>query len=224
MPDCDKSFFQKTHLEIHTRAHTGVKPFVCKEPTCGQRFSQLGNLKTHERRHTGERPYRCDICSKTFAQRGNVRAHKIVHTSAKPFTCKLDSCNKQFTQLGNLKSHQNKFHQDTIRNLKRRFETMREGDVVSSWEKNMWEYFGSLYKNCNKGIRGRGKDRRISNIGLVKQEEEEDMSRRDSCISTTSNSSFYSNNGAFPPFDGYPMGPPASSFTTDFNPVNARMF
>lgn len=45
MPNCNKSFYQKTHLEIHTRAHTGVKPFVCKEPACGQRFSQLGNLK-----------------------------------------------------------------------------------------------------------------------------------------------------------------------------------
>jgi uncharacterized Zn-finger protein len=45
MPNCSKSFYQKTHLEIHTRAHTGVKPFVCKEPSCGQRFSQLGNLK-----------------------------------------------------------------------------------------------------------------------------------------------------------------------------------
>jgi len=45
IPGCNKSFYQKTHLEIHTRAHTGVKPFVCKEPSCGQRFSQLGNLK-----------------------------------------------------------------------------------------------------------------------------------------------------------------------------------
>lgn len=28
MPGCNKSFYQKTHLEIHTRAHTGIKPFV----------------------------------------------------------------------------------------------------------------------------------------------------------------------------------------------------
>ena len=68
---CEKAFYQKTHLDIHTRAHTGVKPFVCKEPTCGQRFSQRGNLMTHERRHTGERPYHCDVCGKTFAQHGN---------------------------------------------------------------------------------------------------------------------------------------------------------
>ncbi|KXL44147.1 hypothetical protein M433DRAFT_78418 [Acidomyces richmondensis BFW] len=178
---CGKSFYQKTHLEIHNRAHTGVKPFVCKEPTCGQRFSQLGNLKTHERRHTGERPYHCDICGKSFAQHGNVRAHKIVHTEAKPFTCKLDNCNKQFTQLGNLKSHQNKFHVDTIRRLKTRFESIKEGDVVDIWEKEMWEYFGSLYKNCNRGIKGRGKDRKIS-----VSRRESTAARRDSIVSAAS--------------------------------------
>ena len=45
IPNCNKSFYQKTHLEIHIRAHTGAKPFNCKAPGCGQSFSQLGNLK-----------------------------------------------------------------------------------------------------------------------------------------------------------------------------------
>lgn len=27
--NCNKGFFQKTHLEIHLRSHTGDKPFVC---------------------------------------------------------------------------------------------------------------------------------------------------------------------------------------------------
>ncbi|KAF2457069.1 hypothetical protein BDY21DRAFT_385934 [Lineolata rhizophorae] len=164
IPDCQKSFYQKTHLEIHTRAHTGVKPFLCKEPSCGQRFSQLGNLKTHERRHTGERPYTCDICGKTFAQRGNVRAHKIVHQQVKPFTCKLEDCGKQFTQLGNLKSHQNKFHAAALRFLTQKFASIREGDPVTAQDKELWEYFAALYKNSNKGIKGRGKDRRIAAI------------------------------------------------------------
>lgn len=189
IPGCDKAFHQKTHLDIHTRAHTGVKPFLCREPTCGQRFSQLGNLKTHERRHTGERPYHCDICGKTFAQHGNVRAHKIVHTAAKPYTCKLDDCGKHFTQLGNLKSHQNKFHISTIRRLKERFENISEGDVVEEWEKSMWEYFVGLYKNCNKGIKGRGKDRRISNTSLVPPYDGSTYERRDSLTSTGTSSS-----------------------------------
>ncbi|KAI9677593.1 MAG: hypothetical protein M1817_006547 [Caeruleum heppii] len=162
VPDCGKGFSQKTHLEIHMRAHTGAKPFLCKEPSCGQRFSQLGNLKTHERRHTGERPYRCDECGKRFAQRGNVRAHKIVHQQTKPFVCKLDNCGKQFTQLGNLKSHQNKFHIAVLTRLTQQFATIREGEQVSAADREMWEYFATLYKNSNKGIKGRGKDRKIA--------------------------------------------------------------
>ncbi|KAL5375572.1 hypothetical protein PMIN06_006280 [Paraphaeosphaeria minitans] len=158
--ECGKAFYQKTHLDIHRRAHTGDKPFDCK--TCGQSFSQLGNLKTHERRHTGERPYTCDMCGKSFAQRGNVRAHKIVHQQIKPFTCKLDECGKQFTQLGNLKSHQNKFHAPALRFLTQKFACTSPGDAVHREDKELWEYFASLYKNSNKGIKGRGKDRRIA--------------------------------------------------------------
>jgi hypothetical protein len=39
---------------------------------------------------------------------------------------------------------------------------MTPGDCVSQEDKKLWEYFASLYKNSNKGIKGRGKDRRIS--------------------------------------------------------------
>jgi len=184
---CSKFFFQKTHLEIHMRAHTGYKPFLCKEPSCGQRFSQLGNLKTHERRHTGERPYSCEACGKRFAQRGNVRAHRIVHEQIKPFLCKLEGCGKQFTQLGNLKSHQNKFHANVLRNLTLRFASLREGDTVSMADKELWEYFSTLYKNSNKGIKGRGKDRRISTISKDPGEEKH-AGRRGSVSSNTSNS------------------------------------
>jgi hypothetical protein len=31
LPNCGKSFAQKTHLDIHTRAHTGDKPFVSEK-------------------------------------------------------------------------------------------------------------------------------------------------------------------------------------------------
>ncbi|KAF3403616.1 Asparagine-rich zinc finger protein AZF1 [Penicillium rolfsii] len=162
LPNCGKSFAQKTHLDIHNRAHSGEKPFICKEPSCGQRFSQLGNLKTHQRRHTGEKPFKCEVCHKRFAQRGNVRAHQITHMQAKPFTCLLDSCGKKFTQLGNLKSHQNKFHATTLRNLTLRFAQMGDEGPMSPADRELWEYFAELYKNSNKGIKGRGKDRRIS--------------------------------------------------------------
>ncbi|KAK4987896.1 DNA-binding transcription factor, partial [Elasticomyces elasticus] len=65
------------------------------------------------------------------------------------------------------------------------------GDVVGAWEKEMWEYFGALYKNCNKGIKGRGKDRRISNnnnAGAAALPKMEDASRRGSYASSASDS------------------------------------
>lgn len=39
VPDCGKSFAQKTHLDIHARAHTGDKPFVSSmdETSCDVR-------------------------------------------------------------------------------------------------------------------------------------------------------------------------------------------
>jgi hypothetical protein len=180
---CHKSFFQKTHLEIHTRAHSGDKPYPCTEPGCGQKFSQMGNLKTHQRRHTGERPFSCEHCGKKFAQRGNVRAHKIVHQGAKPFTCKLDTCGKQFTQLGNLKSHQNKFHAAALRQLTEKFAT-REIDIITQQDRELFEYFADLYKNSNKGIKGRGKDRKIS--GTKKSYTDDGDHRDDIMTSPTS--------------------------------------
>ena len=30
LPNCGKSFAQKTHLDIHNRAHSGEKPFVSR--------------------------------------------------------------------------------------------------------------------------------------------------------------------------------------------------
>jgi hypothetical protein len=107
MPDCHKSFYQKTHLEIHTRAHTGVKPFVstsfsppsilltqsqlCKEPSCGQRFSQLGNLKvrllrlflnsqTNYYRHTSDGTQESGHTTVTFVARRLPNAATFVPT------------------------------------------------------------------------------------------------------------------------------------------------
>lgn len=61
-----------------------------------------------------------------------------------------------------LKSHQNKFHATTLRNLTIKFSTVMEGDPMNPQDRELWGYFATLYKNSNKGIKGRGKDRKIS--------------------------------------------------------------
>ncbi|KAJ1937069.1 hypothetical protein GGF37_005355, partial [Kickxella alabastrina] len=79
---CGKIFYQRAHLNIHIRSHTGYKPYACRYPGCGKSFPQLGNMRTHERIHTGDRPFQCHIagCEKAFTQMGNLKTHlKKIH-------------------------------------------------------------------------------------------------------------------------------------------------
>ncbi|KAK9384165.1 hypothetical protein V1515DRAFT_464533 [Lipomyces mesembrius] len=173
-PGCGKVFNQKTHLHIHGKSHTGSRTYVCDVPNCGKRFSQRGNLRTHRRSHTGEKPYVCEFCNKRFAQRGNVRAHLLIHEDYRPYSCKLDGCNKSFTQLGNLKAHQNKFHTDALELLAVKFQHYMSADydesAIPEEDREMFLYFGELYRNANKGIKGRGKD--SNRLVKVSQDEE----------------------------------------------------
>ncbi|VEU20345.1 DEKNAAC101111 [Brettanomyces naardenensis] len=155
---CLKKFTQSTHLEVHIRSHIGLRPYQCSY--CGKRFTQGGNLRTHLRLHTGEKPFRCETCGKMFSRKGNLQAHQLTHQNVRPFQCKFDNCNKSFTQLGNLKAHQNRFHQDTINALTNRLAHMNspeDFDRLPEQERQLLSYFADLYKNLNRGIRGRGR-------------------------------------------------------------------
>jgi DNA-directed RNA polymerase subunit RPC12/RpoP len=153
---CHKTFTQSTHLEVHVRSHIGYKPFECTY--CGKRFTQGGNLRTHLRLHTGEKPYVCETCGRQFSRKGNLAAHKLTHENLKPFECKLDNCNKAFTQLGNLKAHQNRFHLNTLNELTKKLAEMDPTDEnIKPEERELLNYFAQLYKNSNRGIKGRGK-------------------------------------------------------------------
>lgn len=156
-PYCLKTFNQATHLDVHVRSHIGYKPFQCT--VCQKRFTQGGNLRTHMRLHTGEKPFSCSVCDRSFSRKGNLAAHMLTHKNEKPFECKLDNCGKTFTQLGNLKTHQNKFHLSTLTRLTNNFASLTGEALVQlpKEEKDLMDYFANLYKNSNKGIRGRGK-------------------------------------------------------------------
>ncbi|KAI1076305.1 hypothetical protein F5B20DRAFT_332259 [Whalleya microplaca] len=155
--DCKKRFSQRTHLEIHQRVHTGERPHLCPVPGCGHRSNQRGNLKTHIRVHTREKPFSCAICGKRFAQRGNLSAHKEIHNNTKKFACIFRNCDKRFGTRGNLKNHQNNFHMEQIRYYTQKWSSLPK---VPEEDQELVQHFAMVYRNSNKGIKGRGSNRK----------------------------------------------------------------
>ncbi|RWA08308.1 hypothetical protein EKO27_g6787 [Xylaria grammica] len=160
---CHKRFSQITHLHIHDRAHTGERPHKCTFAGCDKRFTQKGNLRTHERRHLGERPFKCHFvgCTRAFPQKGNLAAHLETHYKRNTFRCILKSCGKSFSSRGNLKTHQNNYHKEELRELELKFANMRSVTEMTEADRELWDYFLTVHKNSNKGIKGRGKECRV---------------------------------------------------------------
>lgn len=147
---CGKSFRNGFLLKMHTYSHTGEKPYNCS--VCGQSFSQAGNCRTHERRHYGERPKR-----------------KRDSDPYKSYECLLDDCRvrtngsdnhlsaqgKIFKKLGNLQKHMERFHKESLARL------ASPSVPLSTEDKELKMHICSLFKNTNKGIKGRGKGRKV---------------------------------------------------------------
>lgn len=76
---------------MHSRTHTGDRPFLCTDPSCDKRFGTNYALKAHIRTHTGEKPYLCpeDNCGKGFKTSGDLQKHIRTHTGM--FKVKLSS-------------------------------------------------------------------------------------------------------------------------------------
>lgn len=70
----DSSFMVK--MASGTTADAAAKVYTC--PTCAREFNKKANLKVHSRKHTGEKPYACSRrgCDRRFMWKSSVSFHE----------------------------------------------------------------------------------------------------------------------------------------------------
>ncbi|KAL9945262.1 hypothetical protein ACHAQF_008399 [Verticillium nonalfalfae] len=61
-------------------------------------------------------------------------------------------------------NHQNKYHKQTITTIADWITSLTDVNALSHTDRELLSYFENIYKNSNKGIKGRGRDRQVSEV------------------------------------------------------------
>ncbi len=87
-PMCNHTFGSESILEKHIQNHNVPKEHQCNHAGCKKAFRRKDALIVHSRTHSGEKPYKCAFCDKTFRDNGSLTKHlNSFHQGEMPFKC-----------------------------------------------------------------------------------------------------------------------------------------
>ncbi len=72
---CDRTFYIKTSLTLHTTTHTGERKLKCDIGNCTKAFAERWTLEKHLRTHLDKKPFACTLCEANFAQKHQLKNH-----------------------------------------------------------------------------------------------------------------------------------------------------
>jgi len=88
---CDKAFVLNSGLKDHIqRMHLGVKSNKCTH--CTKSFFSSADLRIHTRTHTGEKPFECNFCDDNFRHKGGLSRHVKKEHVGSTFQIPLEPC------------------------------------------------------------------------------------------------------------------------------------
>ena len=69
--------------EYTARTTFGSRPkeWLCGE--CGKYYDSKYALEMHSRIHSGQKPFKCELCGRAFTQKGTLQRHMLTHMKMK---------------------------------------------------------------------------------------------------------------------------------------------